>query len=68
MKLSWKDVFNAHHGQWGHITVGAQAAHRAGYRYMSWNGRLYEVSLDERRLQHVPVVVDGEHVDESFLS
>lgn len=45
--INWKNVFNAHLIFWGHISKAGKAAKDAGYKYMSWNGYIYDLEKDE---------------------
>lgn len=47
MKLSWKDIFNTSHKQYGWIAEGAQAAANAGYQYYNWSGIIFKIEGKE---------------------
>lgn len=42
--ITWATTFNANLGSHGHIGNGFEAAKKAGYDYVSWNGWVYEVN------------------------
>ena len=39
---SWDNVFNTKHRFYGHVSLAYAACKNAGYRYMSWNGWVYD--------------------------
>jgi hypothetical protein len=41
--MSWKEVFNTNHKFWWDIMGATEGAWDAGYKYMSWNGWVYEI-------------------------
>lgn len=45
MNLTWKDVLNSHvpYARWGHIEEFLPIVDITGYRFFSWNGRIYEI-------------------------
>ena len=55
MNLTWKDVLNSdapfspvRHG--GHIDAYLVLVDMVGYRYFSWNGKIYELMTGKREL------------------
>lgn len=55
MNLTWKDVFNSEADptkRWGHIESLLLVANMAGYRYFTWNGRVYELLIGRTELDY----------------
>lgn len=42
MGFSWANIFNTTHRHYGHVSVAYEACRNSGYRYMSWNGKVYD--------------------------
>jgi hypothetical protein len=45
--MKWEHVFNTSHKWWGDIEKAALAAQKSGYKFFSWNGRIYDITSDE---------------------
>lgn len=42
--LTWKEVFYAGNRHYGHMSDAEKVIRQTGYRYVSWNDRIYHVS------------------------
>ena len=40
-KLTWRNTFDTNHKLWWTIDQAFEAAHKAGYPYTAWNGRVF---------------------------
>lgn len=49
---TWADIFNTSHERWD-INEAEQVAGSAGYKYMTWNGRVYQIICRPEKAEHI---------------
>lgn len=57
---SWRNTFNTDHKTWWLISKALDAASHAGYPYLEWNGRVYDVLAHVQKGQLVQVCLTSD--------
>ena len=63
MKPKWRNTFNGMIGSHGFITYAAEVAKKAGYSFLAWNDRIYDLKTGDPTGH---VVRDNKIIDEKF--